>query len=533
MKGMTSLVLHLLLLWSLDSAAHVKHPFEVRTGHISTKDDVKLFFRITQEQGKGIPVIYLHGGPGFDQNDGGYDLGGMPQERTFIFYDQRGGGFSSPVTEAKQLTVDKHVEDLEALRLHFGLKHMHLMAQSWGTGIAVKYSLKYPHRVASMILMAPLPIRKTMFDYRMGHFFALGSPQSWQRFGEIKEEILKADTEAQARRLCEEYMQIILVPYLTGKEKDLTNMQGNYCSGSWENLRNRWGNNEKSFASLGEWDWRIAVAGLRMPVLLFDGDATSVPKNTVREWAHYLPVSRFFFVENAGHLTWLDNPNGVAESVNTFLGPVDAPDFHPTWPENSKVGSPLELDLLAHYTLDGHTANIADTNNQGFAQGEVRYGKIKEKHKRLAAQFERSTTIRVTNPRWTPISKHWSWSVWFRLQEQLETSTFLTQTQTDNASGTSIIWNQGNLEIWSSGEQMTSIEVSKGTWHHLVLTRDGNTFRAYLDQELRAKKQMNADDPAGDFIMGGSKVALSNLRIYARTLSVDDVAMVYMKELLE
>ncbi len=99
----------------------------------------------------GIPVIFLHGGPGSGCN---------PTQRRFfdpsfyrvILLDQRGCGRSLPQGEVENNTTDALVDDIEALRQHLNISKWHVFGGSWGSTLALAYALKYTTSVKSLIL---------------------------------------------------------------------------------------------------------------------------------------------------------------------------------------------------------------------------------------------------------------------------------------------------------------------------------------------------------------------------------------------
>ena len=61
--------------------------------YVTTSDGVRLFLR---RVGSGPQtVLYLHGGPGAQLADGGYQMDALARGRTIVMYDQRGGGRSN------------------------------------------------------------------------------------------------------------------------------------------------------------------------------------------------------------------------------------------------------------------------------------------------------------------------------------------------------------------------------------------------------------------------------------------------------
>src|SRR6185436_18310536 len=94
-------------------------------------DGASLFYRMV---GTGPDVlVMIHGGPGMDSGYMVPDFGPLAARHRLLFYDQRGGGRSELLgDDAALYTMARHVGDLEALRRHFGLERMTLVAHSFG-----------------------------------------------------------------------------------------------------------------------------------------------------------------------------------------------------------------------------------------------------------------------------------------------------------------------------------------------------------------------------------------------------------------
>ena len=99
----------------------------------------------------GIPVIFLHGGPG---------SGCRPSHRCFfdpalyhiILFDQRGCGRSRPKGLLKHNTTGHLVEDIELIRQHLGIEKWLVFGGSWGTTLALTYAQRFADKVAGLIL---------------------------------------------------------------------------------------------------------------------------------------------------------------------------------------------------------------------------------------------------------------------------------------------------------------------------------------------------------------------------------------------
>lgn len=100
---------------------------------------------------EGYPVVFLHGGPGSGCN---------PTQRRFfdpIFYriillDQRGCGRSTPMGCTEDNHTDALTEDIETLKNHLGIQQWLVFGGSWGSTLALTYSIAYPASVTGLIL---------------------------------------------------------------------------------------------------------------------------------------------------------------------------------------------------------------------------------------------------------------------------------------------------------------------------------------------------------------------------------------------
>ncbi|KAB0330571.1 prolyl aminopeptidase [Janthinobacterium sp. PLB04] len=99
----------------------------------------------------GIPVLFLHGGPG---------AGLSPQHRRFfdpqryrvILFDQRGAGKSTPLGEWRNNTTQLLIADIERLRAQFGIDQWLVFGGSWGSTLALAYGQAHPEACLGFVL---------------------------------------------------------------------------------------------------------------------------------------------------------------------------------------------------------------------------------------------------------------------------------------------------------------------------------------------------------------------------------------------
>lgn len=117
-------------------------------------DDVTLHVRIAGNPEAGNVMIAIHGGPG-QSHHYMLDLERLAgREFAVVTYDQRGvGGSTAPPADPTNYDLMDYVEDLEAVRRAVGADQVHLLGHSWGGIVAMRYTVVYPERVRSLILI--------------------------------------------------------------------------------------------------------------------------------------------------------------------------------------------------------------------------------------------------------------------------------------------------------------------------------------------------------------------------------------------
>jgi len=126
-----------------DIEPYVRHSIDVNTTHTL----------YVEESGNpdGIPVVFLHGGPG---------AGCEPFQRRFfdpvryriVLFDQRGCGQSTPHAELAGNTTQDLVADIEQLREHLNIDRWLVFGGSWGSTLGLVYAQTHPERVLGLVL---------------------------------------------------------------------------------------------------------------------------------------------------------------------------------------------------------------------------------------------------------------------------------------------------------------------------------------------------------------------------------------------
>jgi pimeloyl-ACP methyl ester carboxylesterase len=120
---------------------------------VAVADGVELHY---VERGKGVPVIFIHGGTGDYSVWGGY-LGSFADSYRAIAYSRR---YNYPNTNKVQPNHSAIVEaeELAALIKKLALGKVHLIGHSYGGYTALLLAVKHPELVRSLTLAEP-PVR--------------------------------------------------------------------------------------------------------------------------------------------------------------------------------------------------------------------------------------------------------------------------------------------------------------------------------------------------------------------------------------
>ena len=133
---------------------------------------------------EGIPVVFLHGGPG---------SGCRPSHRCYfdpelyriILFDQRGCGRSLPHGELENNTLDYLIADMETIRQTLDVEQWLIFGGSWGATLGLVYAQHHPQNILAMILRGVFLGRQQDIDW----VYAEGGasklfPDAWQNLVE-------------------------------------------------------------------------------------------------------------------------------------------------------------------------------------------------------------------------------------------------------------------------------------------------------------------------------------------------------------
>lgn len=137
---------------------------EPRLSGMLAVDDLHTLYWEESGNPDGIPVLYLHGGPG---------SGSSPAQRRFfdpekyriVLFDQRGAGKSTPLGEYRQNTTQLLIDDIEKIRQLLGISQWLIFGGSWGSTLALAYGQAHPDQCLGFVLRGIFLCTKDEVDW--------------------------------------------------------------------------------------------------------------------------------------------------------------------------------------------------------------------------------------------------------------------------------------------------------------------------------------------------------------------------------
>ena len=151
-----------------------------RTGTLPPEDGHTAWF---EESGNpdGIPVVFVHGGPG-----GGtqplYRRFFDPARYRIVLFDQRGCGQSTPHAELEHNNTWALVSDMERLRERLGIQAWVVFGGSWGSTLSLAYSQNHPDRTLAIILRGIFLLRQQELEWFYQDGASRMFPDAWEQY---------------------------------------------------------------------------------------------------------------------------------------------------------------------------------------------------------------------------------------------------------------------------------------------------------------------------------------------------------------
>ncbi|HEV2803256.1 MAG TPA: prolyl aminopeptidase [Pyrinomonadaceae bacterium] len=251
---------------------------------------------------EGLPVVFLHGGPGG---------GTVPDYRRFfdpaayriVLFDQRGAGKSTPHANLEENTTWHLVADIERIREHLGVESWVVFGGSWGSTLALAYAQTHPERALALVLRGIFLCRPKEIQWFYQEGASAIYPDAWEHYVRVIPEAERGDLlGAFYRRLT--------------SEDEATRLEAARAWSVWEGSTSKLYPDEDFISHFGDPQFALAFARIE---------------------CHYFTHNAFFdtdnyLIENVGKIRHI--PAVIVQGRYDVVCPLmSAWELHRAWPE--------------------------------------------------------------------------------------------------------------------------------------------------------------------------------------------------------
>jgi proline iminopeptidase len=269
---------------------------------------VKIHYTIV---GAGDPILLLSGGPGFslDYMTPIADL--LSNSFQCILLDQRGTGKSNvPIYDTNYINISTTLKDIEFLRKHLRYDEWIVLGHSYGGLLASKYVAEDPSSVSKMILVGTAGFNTSLWDYFGDNLWSRLLPSDKELADYWNDSLIVANDFNRSRY---EYQKAIMPAYFFERKNSLLFTQ-NMKAEDW-NI-DVW---KLIWRDMIKTDLSEISRSFNKPVLVLHGRQDPVGELIPYFVSQTYPNSTLVFIEQSGHLPWLEQPEVFKEAIISFL----------------------------------------------------------------------------------------------------------------------------------------------------------------------------------------------------------------------
>jgi len=259
----------------------------------------------------GIPMLVVHGGPGFvTMTDTVEDFS---EDRPVYFYNQLGSHLSDSAEIKDDYSLEGFIEELAQVREKLKLDEVILMGFSWGTSLICSYLLeKKPTGIKGLILSGPL-LSSAMWgkDQR----------ENIERMPrQVKEAIEEGERLSDFSQAYEAATMAYYQKHVCKLSPWPETLNEAFPKLNMDVYMTMWGPSEFTITGkLKDFDIVEQLNQIKVPVLLTCGDMDEASPKTCKDYQLAFENASLAVIPNASHLHQIEQPEIYKQIVNQFL----------------------------------------------------------------------------------------------------------------------------------------------------------------------------------------------------------------------
>jgi len=275
-----------------------------------------IWYKMTGIGKPGLPLLVIQGGP-WSSHEYLENLEYFSNYRPVIFYNQLGSGRSEKPEDKTLWSLERYVLELRELLESLKIPKVHILAQSFGSFVALDFALQNPEKVASLAFPSPV--------LSAGRYAA--DAQSWVdqmpvKYRKIIEKASNSgDFSTDAYKEAVELYRHKHFCRLNPWPESLSHTVQNSNIEMFEYL---WG--PSNFQAKGIWKdlERISeLSKIQLPVLLSCGEFDEVPPRTCAFYSSLIPTVEVMALGEASNQHHLEKESSYFLAFGRFLRKAD------------------------------------------------------------------------------------------------------------------------------------------------------------------------------------------------------------------
>ena len=289
---------------------------DARTGFVPA-GTARLHFRVV---GEGPSIVVLHGGPDFDYDYLLPDLDRLAERFRVIYYDQRGRGRSADGVRPGDVSIVSEMNDLDQVRIQFGLETMAVLGHSWGAVLAMEYATRHPERLSRLILVNTAPASNQDAQAFREHLLRIrpavdvAAMNSLAATGAFRAGNLDVESAYYRIHFRPGLKQAGLLDQLLPRlRRNFTPERVLLARAIEQRLYDEtWGSSR--------YDLLVPLRRLVVPTLVIHGEDDLVPVELAAHIADAIPGTRLVVLRHCGHFAYLEAPDVLVRRVEELFG---------------------------------------------------------------------------------------------------------------------------------------------------------------------------------------------------------------------
>jgi proline iminopeptidase len=264
--------------------------------------------------GSKTPLLTLHGGPGAGHN---YllPLAALADDRPVIFYDQLGCGQADSPSDGKIYTIQRSVDEVDAVRKALGLDRTILYGHSWGSMLAIEYMCQGRGEGVEKLVLAGALASTPQAVAGMQRLIDQLPDGKGKRLHEL---------EAAHQESSDEYQKIVELFYAMhlcrADPPPPEFLQSVDILGKSIAYRAMNGPNEFTITGvIRDWDRRKDLAAIKLPTLLTTGEFDEITLDCHETIRDGIKGSRLEVFKGCSHMTMDEKPAEYVDALRRFI----------------------------------------------------------------------------------------------------------------------------------------------------------------------------------------------------------------------